>query len=573
MMAAQQYSRRRRDRRRLTRRGLIQLAALGGAGAASSLAFGCGGRPSSNPAAGGARRTAPSAAPRRGGTLNYAGGGAGSFDTQGRAFDSYIQSQLGAKGYTLFYERLVSYDLQTHAVQPELARKWEQPSPTDYIFHLQDGVKWQDKPPVNGRPLKAEDIRWSLERARTDDPKFTTRSLLTFVDTIEAPDASTIRLTGRAPNAGALTTLSTDNLAILAREVVEQYPKLSTAEAAIGTGAFILKSTEQNVGAEYVRNPNYWKPGLPFLDGLRTRHFPDTQTSYAALLAGQVDITLLPGSETDKYIAGRGSGYAPSWYADDTYTLLYPNTRQKPFDDARVRRALRLLVDHDEVINAWAKVWFGKGGYGSIFPTAFSAWDLTQDEYKTYLEWKQPKDDAAREALSLLSSAGYSSDRPLKFSLTSTVPPLSRAGAELIQSQWKRLSRGAVDSDVKLVETTAFDAIRANRTYTVAFIGQGTGVVDPDAYLSTTYRTGASQNFMDFSDPKLDAMIDKQRQIFDDQQRKAAVRDIILYMIDNGPSTVPANRYFLQAVKPQVQGQSTEYFINGRQYQSVWLSN
>ena len=242
-------------RLRFTRR---RLAGSSAAGAGFALAAACSTRRPSSPSAPGAATTAQ---PRRGGTISYAGGGAGSFDSQGRGFDSYIQSQLGAKGYTLFYERLVCYDLQTHIVQPELAQKWEQPSPTDYVFHLQSAVKWQDKPPVNGRPLTSEDIRWSLERARTDDPKFTTRSLLTFVDKIEAPDGATIRLTGNSPNAGALTTVSTDNLAILAREAVEQSPKLNTAESAVGTGAFVLKSLEQNVGAEYVRNPSLLETG------------------------------------------------------------------------------------------------------------------------------------------------------------------------------------------------------------------------------------------------------------------------------------------------------------------------
>ena len=77
---------------------------------------------------------------------------------------------------------------------------------------------------------------------------------------------------------------------------------------------------------------------------------------------------------------------------------------------------------------------------------------------------------------------------------------------------------------------------------------------------------------MGFNDPKADAMIDKQRTIFDETQRKAAVKEIILYLIDRVPSTVPANRYFLQAVKPKVENQAPEYFLNGRQYQSVWIS-
>jgi hypothetical protein len=68
-------------------------------------------------------------------------------------------------------------------------------------------------------------------------------------------------------------------------------------------------------------------------------------------------------------------------------------------------------------------------------------------------------------------------------------------------------------------------------------------------------------------------MIDKQRTIFDDKQRKAAVRDIVLYMIDRSPTTIGANRFFLYAVTPPVQNHRPEYFLNGRQYESVWLNS
>jgi ABC-type transport system substrate-binding protein len=137
--------------------------------------------------------------PKRGGSLSYAGGAAGSNDTRGRTFDPTIQTQWASKQYTLFYERLLSYDLRSYKVGPELAQKWEQPSQTEYLFSLQPGVKWHNKPPANGRPLTADDIVWSLERARTDDPKFYSRSLLTLVDKIEAPDKSTIRVTTKGP--------------------------------------------------------------------------------------------------------------------------------------------------------------------------------------------------------------------------------------------------------------------------------------------------------------------------------------------------------------------------------------
>ena len=67
-------------------------------------------------------------------------------------------------------------------------------------------------------------------------------------------------------------------------------------------------------------------------------------------------------------------------------------------------------------------------------------------------------------------------------------------------------------------------------------------------------------------------MIDKQRALFDDAQRRATVKEIILHMIDNSPTTIGADLYWLDATRPQVQGYQPENYLNGRQYQWVWMS-
>jgi ABC-type transport system substrate-binding protein len=103
--------------------------------------------------------------------------------------------------------------------------------------------------------------------------------------------------------------------------------------------------------------------------------------------------------------------------------------------------------------------------------------------------------------------------------------------------------------------------------------GFSVGIPEPDIWLSSVYRSGASLNTQRFSDPQLDAMIDKQRTIFDQTQRKAAVKAIVLYMIDHSPTAIGANRFFLYAVKPEVQNHKPEYFLNGRQYETVWLNS
>jgi peptide/nickel transport system substrate-binding protein len=557
--------------RRMNRRRLISAAGIGTAG----LAVACSTRKGSGTgsSAGQAPSSPAAKQPKRGGTLNYAGGVLGSFDIQGRTFDPHIQTQSGSRSYTLFYERLVAYNLATYNVEPELAQKWEQPSPTEYLFHLQPNVKWQNKPPVNGRAMTTDDVLWSFQRAQTDDPKFYSRSLLTLVDRVEAPDQATIKVTTKSPDASTLKKLATDNLAVLSREVFEKFPKPSTAESAVGTGPFIMKSMEVNVGAEYVRNPDYWRPGQPYLDTFRSRNFPDAQTAYSAFLAGQIDVTLIDGATSKTFISQQGAGYTAPWAPDDTIGgLLYANVKAKPMDDARVVRALRLLIDHDEFVNAWAATQNGRGEIGSVFPAALRDWDLTQDEYRKLLEYKQPKDDATKEALSMLSAAGYNKDNPLKFQLVANNNPQGQQGLQLLQAQWKRFSGGIVDADVKLLEQSQVDAARANRSFQFGQFGTSAGPVDPEIWLGGVYHSGASLNFMNYSDPQLDAMIEKQRTILDETQRKAAVKQIVLYMADHSPVTAAANLYYLHATQKKVQGYVPEtHYLNGRDFVNVWL--
>jgi peptide/nickel transport system substrate-binding protein len=512
--------------------------------------------------------------PKRGGTISHVGGNVASYDTRGVPLDPHINSALSASTFRHFYQGLLGYDVRTYEVRPELAQRWEQPSQTEYVFTLQPGVKFHNKPPANGRLLTVEDVVFSLERARTDAPQFTGRSLLTNVDKIEPVGKDRLRVTTNNPDAATLSNLSGDLLMVLAPEVVEKAGKFATADEVVGTGAFMMRSVEQDVGAEYVRNPDYWKSGLPYLDGLRTQHFNEEGTAWAAYQAGKLDITRVPGTEVKSFLAAQGKDYQPVWDKDPGVLMMNPNMKAKPFDDLRIARAMRLLIDHREFNTAWSEVWFGRGRHGSIFPTALDTWDLTAEEYERFLEWKSPKDDAVKEALTLLSAGGYSRQNPLKFELANQgIPPgtFSEGFAQLILGQWKRLGQGTVEPENKAYDLATSNTVRANRSYAYFVGGNQAGSNEPDSWLTQIYRTGAARNYANFSDAKLDGMIDRQRSIFDSAQRKAAVKEILLHMIDNGPTTIPSNRFFLTAAKPQIQDLDPEFYIRGSQYEKVWL--
>lgn len=553
----------------LNRRELVKRAALGSAGLTATAVISCGRQQQQ------AAPTAPGAAqPKQGGILSRAGGPGSSWDTRANTLDPHVNSSVVAMTQRLYYQGLLSYDLRSKEVEPELAQRWEQPSPTEYIFTLQPGVKWHNKPPVNGRELTMDDVVFSLNRARTDEPLFQHRSVLEAVDRIEALDKTRIKITTKIADAGTLSGLSGDGALVLAPEVLEKTGgKIAPlAENAIGTGAFIAKSIEQDVAAEYVRNPVYWKPGRPYLDGFRSLHFADNEAGYAAFLGNRVHLANLPGTKVKEYIARQGPAYTPDWSKEMGLFLATPNVRQKPLDDPRVTRALRLFLDHDSFKTAWGESFFGRGEHKSVLPPGLDAWDFSEEEYSKRIFWKQPKDAAAKEGLDLLAAAGFTKDNPLKFELITSGPGTLVTASELAQSHWRRFGQGVVEATIKVFDLTELLPIQARGTFTYGIFGFSIGTNDPGAWLFTLYHSRGSRNRMFLRDIRLDAMIDRQQGIFDIQQRKAAIREIVSYMMDNSPGVQITGRFALFAVHPAVRDYVTEdFWMHGNQYERVWL--
>ena len=152
----------------------------------------------------------------------------------------------------------------TFIVEPDLAERWEEPDDTTYVFHLRQGVKWHNKPPVNGRELVAEDVKFTYDRFLTEKAN-PTRYMLE----LRGPGRGGGPLYGEVPPERALSSGCSTcwptrrSMWIIAPEVVEQYGDLKKAESAIGTGPFILERYEPNVKTVFKRNPEYFLKGQP----------------------------------------------------------------------------------------------------------------------------------------------------------------------------------------------------------------------------------------------------------------------------------------------------------------------
>jgi peptide/nickel transport system substrate-binding protein len=331
-----------------------------------------------------------------------------------------------------------------------------------------------------------------------------------------------------------------------------------------------MTSAEEGIGGKYVKNPEYWKSGLPYLDGIETRYIADPKAAYAAFIGSLDILSPLSGSDAKDYMGRQGSGYTPDYAGwEGLRGVPQPYTKRPPFNDARMTKALRLLTDHQEIMTTFTEVDAVRGGYGSIFPTSLDGWDLSQEEYKNHLEWKQPKDEATREGIRLLNAAGYNQTNRLKIRLVN-LTSFSTLG-QLLQDQWKRLSGNVIETELSNHDLNVFYGIRNNRDFDVLVNSHAAGISEADVWLNTFTTTKGGQNVMDHSDATLDAMVAKEGQEFDLQKRKGLVKDILKYWLENGPYTTTNKGYVLSARKPQVRNHVSETGMIGKQFESVWL--
>src|SRR5262247_1737466 len=227
--------------------------------------------------------------PKRGGILRVRG-------LDPPHFDPHLTLNVRTNATLSFaYSTLVRYQVGadvppgTFIVDPHLAARWEQPDDTTYLFYLRQGVKWHNKPPVNGRELVADDVKFTYDRFLTD-PGNANRYILEPVEGVEVVDRYTVKFLLKEPYVWFVSALAYPwSMWIVAPEVVQQFGDLKKSETAIGTGPFVLEHYEPNVKAVFKRHPEYFRKDQPYVDGVEWLSIPDESTGLAMYRTGQID--------------------------------------------------------------------------------------------------------------------------------------------------------------------------------------------------------------------------------------------------------------------------------------------
>ena len=344
----------------------------------------------------------PPSPPRYGGVLH--------FPATVRAFDPTV-------GYrpelTLVWDTLTEWEAtwyfpevqRTPVIRKTLATSWEMVNPSTWVFKLRQGVKFHNRPPVNGREMTAEDVKYSYELLK-DKAQYSTRAAL--VKAIHVVDRYTVKfeLTLADPKF-YLNVVDSLSPVIVPREAVEAPGGL--AENPIGTGAFMLKDFVPGEGALLVRNPEYYlkdKDGraLPYVDAVRLIFTKDPATDMALFRTKQLDVMRLSTLDTlyalMKTVPDLELYRVPSYGWGDYGVSMAVD--KAPYNDVRVRQALSMAINRDivaEVLNRGDAALYGP------FPWALAGYTKRADYSYTSLGPNyQYNPKKARE---LLAAAGY----------------------------------------------------------------------------------------------------------------------------------------------------------------------
>jgi peptide/nickel transport system substrate-binding protein len=466
--------------------------------------------------------------PKRGGVLRIA-------DREAPNLDPHLAVSFLTQSWSnLVYGQLVRYAHGPEQKSPadfsivgDLAEKWAFKSPTVVEFTLRKGVKFHNKPPVNGREATADDVKYSIERFMH---KSAFRTRFDVVQTIDVVDRYTVRVTLKEPFAPFLNHLAASTyVAILPREVEEKFKDFNRPEAMIGTGPFMVKSYRKGSQIVFERNPDYHVKGLPYLDGVVIEITPDASARLSLLRSGKVEMSHMWGymsADEAQSVMKTNPELVSAPVTNLASAIIYFRTDQPPFNDVRVRRAVSLAIDR----KAWnASLLEGEGciDAGPV-PCALAEWKLPaakMDPAKAkYLVGYDPA-----EAKRLLAEAGY----PNGFTTTMAhwpgyIPP------------WRSYYDLAADNLGKVGITVELKPEEYGKYISTTYLGKfekmAMGPQAPgneiDDWLFSGYYPEQPHNRSHVADAELNKLLLAQRRELDSAKRLAIVQDIQRYLAD-----------------------------------------
>jgi ABC-type transport system substrate-binding protein len=425
----------------------------------------------------------------------------------------------------LMYRGLTSY-ADDGTLRGELAESWAQDGTHAWVFKLRD-AKFQ-----NGEKVTSADVKWTIEQIAAERSTAFFRTEMQNVERVETPDDRTVRIVTKQPVVTLPVVMASYHLPIISRNSERASPS--------GAGPFILKGQERGTSLDFEANPNFYKPGLPKLKGLRVIAYSDENLRVSALQSGDLDlIEYVPWQAMDAITANPALSLDA---VDGAFMFLVFNGSKPPFNDARVRKAVAHAVRRDDLVKA---AFFGRGSALQQLPIAESS-AYYNAEFKD--GWRYDPELSKR----LLAEAGHPNG--LTCNLLSTAQyGMHKDTAEVVQSH---LAAVGIKAELNLPDWSTRVAIGNRGQYDMAVMGTAADSNDPDGI--TNFIDGSlSPSYVRSYGLKIDRITEllaAGRAEFDEAKRRAIYREMEKVAIEQAPIAGLTWRSQGYAMKKEVQG-------------------
>ncbi len=469
------------------------------------------------------------------------------------------------------FNNLVLFDQATaqnseRSIVPDLAESWTwNDDGTELAFKLRQGVRWHD-----GRPFTSADVEctFNLLTARARDKLRRNPRAAWYRNINYVHSASDLEVTIylNRPQPSLLSLLASGFSPIYPCHV----PASQMRVRPIGTGPFKFDSFVAFERIRLARNPDYWKPDRPYLDGIEFTIVDSSSTALLSFIAGRFDMTFpwevaIPQLKDARR---RGSRVTCETTSMNNNTNLLVNRDAAPFDNPDVRRALSLALDRKAFIAVLSNGEAEVGG--SLQPPGDGMWGLSPERLATIDGYGPDVAETRERARALTVKVGYSRDRPLMMKVATRGIPLYKSPAQPLIEQLREIH---INATLDVVETSHWFTRLSRKDYAIALNTTGNGVDDPDQALYENFSCRSERNYTGYCNPEVERLFDIQSAELDVEKRRELVWEIDARLLADGARPpIMWNRAatcWQSYVKGYVAHVNSMY--NGFRFEDVWL--
>src|SRR5947208_1606335 len=496
------------------------------------------------------------------------------FVTSPASMSIHEESTIAALGPMMgVFNNLIMFDQHVpqnslSSIVPDLAESWAyNEDGKSLTFKLRQGVKWHD-----GKPFTAKDVKctWELiagtsaDKLRVNPRKSWYRNLEAV--SVEGDYQVTFNL--KRPQPSFIALLASGWSPVYPCHVPPRDMRLKP----VGTGPFKFVEFKPNEGIKVTRNPDYWKKGRPYLDGIEYNFVANPSTAILAFASGKFDryaqgILTLPLMKELKSQEPNAVCEVVPW---NIPRQMLVNRDKPPFDNPELRRAMALTLDRKAFIDITSD---GQGSIGgAMMPPPAGSWGMPPEVLQTLPGYGPDLQKNRAEARDIMKKLGYGPDKRLAVTVTTRNAGGYRDPAILMIDQLKEIY---IDGVLNAIDTTQWYPTVMRKDYAVGLTVSENGLDDPDQQFYENFVCGAERNYTGYCSPEVDKLVDQQSAEPNTEKRKHLVWEIERKLAEDGAR--PAIFYPRQATcrHPQVKGMTmmVNSIYNGYRYEDLWLDN